>query len=488
MNVILSSLLIVSSLILVVLGMMGFRHRSISGVKAISLLMFALAIHSCAYGMELLSSDWETMYRWTRVEYLGAAFYPILLLWFARDYAGERRFANRYVVGVVLAICVITLFLVQTNPIHLWFYAELGIDTSLGFPVLVIEKGFWYWVQTFTFYSCMIYALIILFDRIAKTRGLSRRRAILVLAGTAVPIITNTIYLLGWGIGKLDLLPFSFILLSLLIASGLYRYDILFLNEVTHEMIFDTIDEAVLVVDGEGYILKMNRATESLFGTLGQIKIGNPANQYRILSHILEMNGPQTVTMDDKHYQVRMIPIGKDHGTIVVFTDVTEITEAKKQVEILASTDQLTKLYNRHYFVKRFNQLQKDGIVMLLDIDYFKQVNDQFGHSAGDMVLCELASTLNEHFSDGVVCRYGGEEFAIIIEDESIDNARKRGEGFREAFQNRKTEYPCTVSIGLCVYQKENYSLTMNLVDKLLYQAKNAGRNCLVSEDAAVKC
>ena len=119
---------------------------------------------------------------------------------------------------------------------------------------------------------------------------------------------------------------------------------------------------------------------------------------------------------------------------------------------------------------------------MLVDIDHFKGVNDQYGHPAGDEVLCELAQCLNEHFSDGVICRYGGEEFAVIIENESLDNAKNRSEKFRVAFQSRQTDFPCTVSIGLCRYRKEDYSKTMNLVDKLLYQAKNAGRNSVVAE------
>lgn len=482
MNVVLSTLLVVSSLVMVILGIIGFRHRDIAGVKAISLLMFALAIHSIAYGMELLSPDLMTMYNWIRVEYIGVAFYPILIIWFTRTYAGERRIANTYVMAIVLGICMITFFMVQTNATHYLYYANLEVDTELGFPIFASKKGLWYGVQVTALYFAMGYAMVVLINRLLTTRGLSRRRVALVLAGMLVPVITNTVYLLGWGISQIDLLPFSYILLSVLVASGIYRYDILFFSEVTHEMILDTIDEAVIVVDAEGYILKMNQATRGLFGTLGQIKLGDPVNRFMVLAHLLETNQTQVISMAEKHYQVRLIPIGNHHGTIVVFTDVTEITEAKKQVEILAITDPLTKLYNRRHFAACFNLLEQQGVVMLLDIDHFKNVNDQYGHSAGDRVLCELAQCLTEHFYDGVICRYGGEEFAVIIENETLENARIRGEKFRAAFQNRKTDFPCTVSIGLCWYKKEDYSKTMNLVDKLLYQAKDKGRNAVVSE------
>lgn len=482
MNVILSSLLIISSLVLIALGLVGVRHKGISGVKAFSLLMLAMAVHTVAYAFELLSPNLETMYLWIRVEYIGMAFYPFLIFWFAREYVGERKFANRYLMAILLIVNIITLFLVQTNPLHGWYYENLGIDTSLGFPTLAIDKGFWYQVQVAALYFAIGYALVVLLNRMIKTRGSSRRRVALIFSGMFVPLIASSVYLLGWGIGQIDLSPFSYIFLSLLVAGGLYRYDILFLSEVTHEMIFNTIDEAVIVVDGEGYILKINHATRQLYDTIGQLKVGEMVNQYPVLSRIVAGNGIQTVSIDQQHYQIRLIPIGKHHGTIVVFTDVTEITEAKKQMEILARTDQLTKLYNRRYFVDCFNQLEQEGVVMLVDIDHFKSVNDQYGHPAGDKVLCELAQCLNEHFSDGVICRYGGEEFAVIIENETLENARNRGETFRAAFQCRQTDFPCTVSIGLCWYKKEDYSKTMNLVDKLLYQAKDAGRNAVVSE------
>lgn len=483
MNVILSSLLIISSLVLIVLGMVGFRHKGILGVKAFSLLMMAMAVHTIAYAFELLSPNLETMYLWIRVEYVGMAFYPFLIFWFAREYVGERKFANRYVMAILLTLNVITLFLVQTNPLHGWYYENLGVDISLGFPTLAIDKGIWYLVQVAALYFAIGYALVVLLNRMIKTRGSSRRRVALVFSGISVPLFASILYLLGLGIGQIDLSPFSYIFLSLLVSGGLYRYDILFLSEVTHEMIFNTIDEAVIVVDGEGYILKINQATGRLFEAIGQLKIGELVNQYPVLTGIIGGNETQTVSIGAQHYQIRLIPIGKHHGTIVVFTDVTEITEAKKQMEILAKTDQLTKLYNRRYFVDCFNQLEQEGVVMLADIDHFKGVNDQYGHPAGDEVLCELAQCLNEHFSDGMICRYGGEEFAVIIENETLENARIRSEKFRAAFQYRETTYPCTVSIGLCWYKKEDYSKTMNLVDKLLYQAKDSGRNSVVSEE-----
>ncbi len=119
---------------------------------------------------------------------------------------------------------------------------------------------------------------------------------------------------------------------------------------------------------------------------------------------------------------------------------------------------------------------------MLMDIDNFKKVNDQHGHHAGDLVLGEVSKCLKEHFGDGMICRYGGEEFAIVLENEGLARAKERGQAFGKAFERRKTDYPCTITIGICRYKKGNYSDTMNSVDLLLYQGKNAGRNCVIAE------
>lgn len=482
MNIILSSFLMITAMILLFLGIVGIRHRDISGARAFSLLIAAMAIHSAGYGFELISTTQEEMYFWIRIEYLAMSFYPLLILWFAREYAGERKFANQILLFFVLGLNVLTLVFVQTNPLHGWYYAALGIDMRLGFPVLVTDKGFWYIVQVIVTYFAIGYALVVFSMQILKTRGASRKRVVLILIGMLIPLVTSILYLTGIGPSQIDLSAFSYLFISIFAACGLYRYDILFLSEITHEMIFNTIEEAVIVVDEEGFILNHNQTTEALFIALGELTVGDNVNKYPVLGHILVGKMTQLVTIGKQHYQVRLISIGKQLGTIIVFNDVTEITNTKKQLEILATTDQLTKLYNRRYFVDCFERLKRDGVVMLLDIDRFKNVNDKYGHPAGDEVLSELAQCLKDHFPDGVIYRYGGEEFAVLIEGKTVEMAKERADLFRESFEKRETEIPCTVSIGLCHYEKGNYSSTMNLVDKLLYQAKNAGKNCVVAE------
>ena len=484
MNISLSIFLILSALFLIILSIVGIKHKTVSSARAFSLLIIAMAIHSLGYGFELLSTTPDAMYFWTCFEYIGISFYPVLILWFASEYTGAKRFANRFVLLFVFGLNLLTLIFVWTNQLHGLYYSHLSIDSSLGFPVLATEKGPWYIVQPVTFYLAIGYALFVFFMRMIKTRGSSRNCVVLMFIGMLIPLVTGSLYLAGIGPRYIDLFPFTYLLLSLFIVSGLNRYDILFLSEITHEMVFNAIEEPVIVLDSEGYILNFNQASWQLFGALGELSNGDNIGSYPILAHLLFENMVQPVTIDERHYQVRLISILKQHGTIIVFTNVTEITNTKKQLEILATTDQLTGLYNRRYFMDYFDIVQNDGVIVLLDIDQFKKVNDQFGHPAGDTVLVELADCLQEHFPDGIICRLGGEEFVVLIEGETVKSIHPRADRFREAFKFRKTEFPCTLSIGLCHYEKSNYSNAIKFVDKLLYQAKNAGKNCVVAEPA----
>ena len=161
-------------------------------------------------------------------------------------------------------------------------------------------------------------------------------------------------------------------------------------------------------------------------------------------------------------------------------------------------TDSLTGIPNRRAFVEHCAGLNKQTIpyvVAILDIDYFKRVNDTYGHNAGDQVIQVTATAIeNALRSDDYCARLGGEEFAILIENASIDTATPILETLRETiqhapvdFENNRIAY--TVSIGAtAVAAKDPKELTEHLAhaDGALYTAKKEGRNCIrwfVSEE-----
>ena len=170
-----------------------------------------------------------------------------------------------------------------------------------------------------------------------------------------------------------------------------------------------------------------------------------------------------------------------------------KLEKAYDELKHLAITDKLTNVYNRHKLdevleieKKRADRYNSIFGIMILDIDYFKKINDLYGHHVGDNVLKEFATILKDNSRDtDIIGRWGGEEFLIIVPEtnkESIElfaqNIRKRVE-----FNSFELVEHLTVSIGTTIYKKnESTETTINRADNALYEAKNSGRNCVCSK------
>ena len=154
-----------------------------------------------------------------------------------------------------------------------------------------------------------------------------------------------------------------------------------------------------------------------------------------------------------------------------------------------AYRDHLTGLHNRRYFYqyaeKLLKNVEQENVLALLDIDFFKNVNDQFGHEAGDQALKQVSSFLKTKFDDFTIARIGGEEFAVVLHNMDLAKAESRLNTFREqlashAFSINGEPYSLTMSIGMTQFQKVSLTAAMRVADKALYQAKQQDRNCLV--------
>lgn len=175
----------------------------------------------------------------------------------------------------------------------------------------------------------------------------------------------------------------------------------------------------------------------------------------------------------------------------------SELVSAKKKLEELATTDGLSGLYNYRYFVqcldleyKRAARYQHPLSLLMIDIDYFKNFNDTFGHLCGDFVIKSVAQLLKASVrSTDVVARYGGDEVAVVLietdQEEALDVARKIKKEIDEyAFKWQGEPLDVKVSIGVATSPamgiKDSYDL-LNAADRALYQAKKSGRNAVLA-------
>ena len=166
------------------------------------------------------------------------------------------------------------------------------------------------------------------------------------------------------------------------------------------------------------------------------------------------------------------------------FSALKTQTEEMRQ---LATTDSLTGVRNKRYLLDHGEQFLADRrkqpiSAMLIDIDHFKKINDNYGHITGDRILEELGSLFIGNLRDDtLVVRFGGEEFAVLIPRCSLAEAHKRGESLRAQVEAlRPAGYPITISIGLAsTAELSTPTLTqlLTLADRALYAAKARGRN-----------
>ena len=171
-----------------------------------------------------------------------------------------------------------------------------------------------------------------------------------------------------------------------------------------------------------------------------------------------------------------------------------EYIESIETIRRQANTDYLTKLYNRRYFfenagpiIKEKHPKQQTSTLAMLDIDFFKSVNDTYGHDAGDEVLKATAKLIQQHFSEQyLAARLGGEEFSIFFDDLPLHDAIEKLEDFRLAFEKLTVDVgqksiSCTVSIGVTASSESSLDGLVNKADELLYEAKESGRNTIIS-------
>ena len=181
-------------------------------------------------------------------------------------------------------------------------------------------------------------------------------------------------------------------------------------------------------------------------------------------------------------------------GLVVNLRDVSERKRLMAELERLSETDDLTDTLNRRGFLKladrEFERTRRMGLpltVVMIDIDHFKGINDAFGHAAGDLVLAMIADRCRRGIRNvDILARFGGEEFIILLTDTPAEAARAIISRLREEIAASrittiKGEIGVTASFGLATIDPNSLDLetAIRLADEALYEAKNAGRDCI---------
>lgn len=513
----------------------AMRRRRIPGAVPFAALCAVTAFYTAGYGMEIQQVTVTGIDFWSRFEYIGLPLIPTcwLLIAIFRSRSGwyARPRQRRLLVACLCGFSGVTTlfrFLSGWMPIH---YGAMWISDNGYFPVLQFEKGPWYLVYQAYYIGCGIVSILIHLSN-AKS-GTAGNRASSRFLGwiSLLPLCVAPLNLFGWFPLGLDSGPFFALFTYLIIAYALFRHNVMNLIPLARDRVFDWIGDGVIVLGEDLEMLDFNRAALSMFPALSRPE-GLPDARKAFLdafsttptfaaAFLQWYDQPRTPIAPDgsseilvfrcdlpgaepegmhrlRHFQIRVTELGgkgEMNGILLLISDITEQIESMRSLERMARTDSLTGLENRGSFLEGMAAVcagsrrgMPAGAVLLLDLDHFKKINDQFGHLAGDAVLRRLAGILRTSLREqDLVGRYGGEEFIAFLPGAPAGTALQVAERIRLAVAGERMEWEThaisfRASIGVAVADgpldgAQAYEAWIGHADEALYQAKRAGRN-----------
>ena len=504
-SLILVGLLTLSAVLASYLAAYAQERRKLPGAREFILICAGNVLYALGYILELLCTDLALRFWAIRIEYIGLALMPSLFLLFAL-----RLFRNRDAkpseVYALFALPLITLVLVWTSPLHEMYYKNPYILASGPVGAFMFERGFYFYINAVYQTILMATGSILLFILAAKSEGRKRLQAITLAAGSLLPLINGVVYLCALIPEGIDTGSLALSVAVLIYAFALFKLGLFELLPAARALAIDTINEGLIVLDSAGRLQDLNRAART-FPHFAGAREGEPLPLLSEVSDCVnklcgdDIQIAEALLTDSggnkRHYQLRSYPVyagnGARQGTAVLVSDITEKALLIEQLDTLARTDELTGILNRRSFLelgglelKRARRRKISLGVLMADIDFFKNVNDQYGHDTGDKVLVQVSAVLKDMLrSIDILGRYGGEEFVALLPGADAHASLAAAERCREAIEKLtffagETRLGITISIGVhSQITGEDTAIheMVALADIALYQAKNSGRN-----------
>jgi PAS domain S-box-containing protein len=339
--------LLVSSGLLLLLGVISWRRRPAPGSVSFAALMWSTAWWAGAHAFEIGAGTLEGALFWSKVLYLGSYTVPTTWLIFALEYSGLGRYLTRRTILLLAIMPALTQIVVWTNDLHGLNWRNISLDTSGPFPTMAFARGPFYVVNTVYSYILIGAATLLILHAFMRVTPAHRKQAAMVLAGAFVPLLMNVIYLMGFvPVPGWDLTAPSFAVTGILISWALFRYGLLQMRLVERGMVLGNLRDGVIVIDVEGRIIDINPAAARIVETEGQDVIGQPVGEALadwplLIGHLQQKGDIHTrVKLGDHIFDLSVSALkdsnGIKVGRLIDMHDVTgsvNAEEARRQSE-----------------------------------------------------------------------------------------------------------------------------------------------------------
>lgn len=484
------------------------NRRELPGALSLSALCGCIAVYSFGYAMELTSRSLEVALFWNGFQYMAIPFISFFALVLALKFSGKNQFfENRKNFWFLSMPAILILFFRFTNDWHHMFYTAAVFSENNFLSILQLVKGPLHTISILYILFCAFISIISFVLTLTSGGGTLRKEMFLLILAMLMPplsAILNGINMAPIGIdfSALTLSISSFIFLSIF-----FKWQWFEPFPLGREKVFHYAKEGILIIDRQNKIIDYNQAAKSIFDQLDIFELPIPLtelnsqfNQLLASDSVIEFS----IYSQDRmaFYSASFTPVKRSHetngGGLILLTDISNLVATRMQLEKAASIDALTGSDNRRAFYTKLNyehqlyqRYSREYSIIMLDIDYFKVINDSYGHLAGDAILIELVNQLKTLTRNtDSIARFGGDEFIVMLPETDKMQAVLLGQRILKSIQEHEYQYngsriQMTVSLGIssCIdlnlLQNQSMDETIRLADEALFKAKEKGRNRL---------
>ena len=492
----------------------AFRSPRAPGKHAFILAVVCALWWTAMVLLRLSAADLSDKVLFSELAWFGIVGAPMFWAAGILSYSGFRRLGTPQAIAAIACYAALAGLAALTNDWHHGLYTGI-----LNAQRPTFSHGWLFHILLTVTYVFMIWACVTAASRLQLSQSIHRRQLLGLVAAMLLPWIANFAFVFfEFRIFNDDPTPFAFCLTSLAMLMMQEHGKLFVAPPIARDVIFNVLPDPVIVVDGDARVLEANPAAWTLPG-LNEGSVGTilpSAHPLRIWLDRHNHADEPLLTIDETRttYEVsvqRLEKWGRDGSIMVVLRDVTAREAAQQQLAAAsrdlvvrlnenialqkklteeAARDHLTGLYNRRHASKiipacidTYGPAQPLAFA-LIDLDHFKQVNDRFGHDAGDNVLIAFAQILLDRMpAEGCAFRFGGEEFLIAVpgvnEAEMLTLTQNWRALLAQEGERLTPGFQLTFSCGVAIFPRDGQTLgdCSKAADVALYEAKIAGRN-----------
>lgn len=501
--------LISAALTALILSVTAWKRRSTSRLPSIyfAICMVGVFIYNFGYAMEISRSTLPEIMFWVRFQHWGIWVLVPTWLLFSLCLTGKEKVITPFWIAV-LSIVSIALFLTaQTLGGHNLYHLNPRLNTTGPFPIFCYDRGLVTWFGIVYISLCLLISTLLFINMLFRAAPAFRKQAAIFLAGSLIPWIGMLLYAFGLTPYNLDTSPFALSMSGVIASLGFLKFRLLDIVPLAYDVIFEGMSDGVLVLDTRDRIININPRLKTMLPDLSKecagLSVFEALASYPVLLKLIKENSSEAVELqinlaEEINYYLASLVALHDRrkmkvGKIIKLNDYTQVKQLLMQLEELSIRDSLTGVYNRRYFDKlideEFYRLQRYGgalSLIVLDVDYFKRVNDTYGHMAGDAalrLLVEICSGILR--KSDTLARFGGDEFIILLPQTNSTAAVNLAQRLQTAIEQQCVEYKnhsffVAASFGVAsVDSSSNVSgdELIRCADNAVYEAKETGRN-----------